>query len=99
MNVDDLRASLTEAHPPPALSPLLRALWLDGHGDWKGAHQVAQECEGRDGAWVHAYLHRKEGDPTNAAYWYGQASRSPCTRTLEEEWETIARHLLGLSRV
>ncbi len=96
MNFDDLRASLERAQPPAGLSPLLRALWLDGRGDWKEAHEVAQECDGREAAWVHAYLHRKEGDLGNAAYWYGQASRSACTDTLEEEWETIARYLLSL---
>jgi hypothetical protein len=96
MNFDDFGASLKEADPPKELPPLLRALWLDGHGDWTAAHEVAQECEGRDGAWVHAYLHRKEGDASNAAYWYGQASRPPCADTLDEEWETIARHLLSL---
>lgn len=94
MNIDELRASLEEERPPAGLASLLRAIWLDGKGDWKAAHEVAQECEGRDGAWVHAYLHRKEGDPSNAAYWYAQAARSPCTDTLQEEWETIARYLL-----
>jgi hypothetical protein len=94
MNIDEFRASLDEPQSPD-LPPLLRALWLDARGDWKGAHEVAQECEGREGAWVHAYLHRKEGDQSNAAYWYRQAARSPCRDTLDEEWETIARDLLG----
>jgi hypothetical protein len=59
------------------------------------AHRIAQEDESRDGAWVHAYLHRKEGDASNAAYWYGRAAR-PMTQTgLDEEWHAIAHALLG----
>lgn len=95
MTVEQLRASLAQPLPPADLSPLVRALWLDGHGDWSGAHAIAQDQEGRDGAWVHAYLHRKEGDHGNAAYWYGQAGRTPCSGDLQEEWELIARTLLG----
>jgi hypothetical protein len=94
MTLAEFRASLKAAEPAEGLPTLLRALWLDGRGDWNGAHEVAQGCDGRDGAWVHAYLHRKEGDSSNAAYWYGQASRSPSTETLQEEWETIAIYLL-----
>jgi hypothetical protein len=93
MTVDDLRASLKAAGPPPNLSPLLRALWLDASGDWSGAHGIAQEDESRNGAWVHAYLHRKEGDEGNAAYWYRRAARPPYTGRLDEEWEVIARSL------
>jgi hypothetical protein len=98
MNLAEFRTSLEAAEPADGLPTLLRALWLDGRGDWNGAHEVAQGCEGRDGAWVHAYLHRKEGDSSNAAYWYGQASRSPSRDALQDEWATIATYLLGLDR-
>ncbi|HXN32818.1 MAG TPA: hypothetical protein VN894_13195 [Polyangiaceae bacterium] len=93
MTVDELRLSLKQAEPPAGLSPLLRALWLDGRGDWTGAHGLAQEDRSREGAWVHAYLHRKEGDNDNAAYWYQRAARAPCTDDLAGEWESIARAL------
>jgi len=86
------------AKPPAGLPPLLRALWLDARGDWDGAHGVAQDVEDRDGAWVHAYLHRKEGDPSNAAYWYGQAGRPVCTKALADEWADIVKSLLADKR-
>ena len=57
------------------LSPLLLALWHDAKGDWDGAHRVAQDVDGENAAWVHAYLHRKEGDASNADYWYRRARR------------------------
>lgn len=72
----------------------LLALWLDGHGDWDQAHNVAQEVEGPEGAWVHAYLHRKEGDTANAAYWYRRAGRPVGRGDLGAEWEAIVRELL-----
>ncbi len=71
MDLAAFRASLSAAEPPPDLSPALRALWLDARGNWDGAHDAAQADEGGAGDWVHAYLHRKEGDAGNAAYWYG----------------------------
>jgi hypothetical protein len=70
MTLDDFRKSLTEAKPPAGLSLALAGLWWDAKGDWTLAHESAQQDEGRDGSWVHAYLHRKEGDQDNAAYWY-----------------------------
>lgn len=94
MTVDELRLSLGQAELPTGLSPLLRALWLDARGDWNGAHQVAQDDASPEGAWVHAYLHRKEGDQGNAAYWYRLAARPPFAGNLGEEWEAIARFLL-----
>ncbi len=94
MTLDEFRATLTDADPPPGLPPLLHALWLDAKGDWDGAHNVAQEDESAEGSWVHAYLHRKEGDRGNAAYWYGRAKRPVFTDTLEREWESLARALL-----
>lgn len=82
-------------YPPAALGAPLRALWLDARGDWDGAHAAAQESADAAGAWVHAYLHRKEGDEGNAGYWYARAGRPPCTASLTAEWEQIARVLLG----
>ena len=79
---------------PDGLPSALRALWLDAHGDWDAAHAAAQEDAGRDGAWVHAYLHRKEGDEMNAGYWYARAGRPAASGDLRAEWEQIARALL-----
>jgi hypothetical protein len=86
---------LAAATLPAATRPALRALWLDARGDWDGAHDLAQQAGGRDGAWVHAYLHRKEGDEMNAGYWYARAGRPAATGDLRAEWEAIARALLG----
>ncbi len=79
---------------PSILSPLLMALWQDGQGDWHKAHELAQDVETADGAWVHAYLHRKEGDASNANYGYRQAGKKIPTQTLKQEWEEIVTELL-----
>jgi hypothetical protein len=94
MDLADFRASLVAPAPPPILSPALRALWLDAQGNWDGAHDSAQADEGGAGDWVHAYLHRKEGDPGNAAYWYRRARKPVCKTSLDEEWAAIADALL-----
>ena len=76
MTLDDFRQSLTATEPPAGLTLALAGLWWDAKGDWTRAHESAQQDEGPEGSWVHAYLHRKEGDQGNAAYWYrsgGQA--------------------------
>jgi hypothetical protein len=93
MTLNEFRAALSAAAPPQDVSPLLRALWLDAHGDWAGAHAIAQDVDTAFGAWVHAYLHRKEGDEGNAAYWYRRARRAICAAPLEDEWQEIARAL------
>lgn len=93
MTLDEFRATLAEAAPPD-VSPALRALWHDARGDWAAAHAVAQDIEDATGAWIHAYLHRKEGDSGNAAYWYGQARQPVATDSLDAEWERIASTLL-----
>lgn len=82
------------ATPPAGLDPALLALWHDAHGDWDRAHELAQQDTGRDGAWVHAYLHRKEGDEGNAGYWYARAGRPAASGDLAAEWAAIARALL-----
>jgi hypothetical protein len=99
MTVDDLRASLRDPEPPPALSPLLKAMWLAARGDWDGAHSIAQDVEDPSGAWVHAHLHRQEGDAGNAAYWYRRAAKAVCTGDLDAEWTDIVGALLLASPV
>ena len=95
MTFDEFRASLSAASPPPRLSRPVVALWHDARGDWETAHQVAQDVEDESGAWVHAYLHRKEGDLSNAAYWYRRAQKPQPRMPLDQEWEQIARTLLA----
>ncbi|MBK7871761.1 MAG: hypothetical protein IPJ74_14320 [Saprospiraceae bacterium] len=90
MTFDEFRSL---AHPQD-LPPLLQALWQDAQGNWHKAHEIAQDIETPDGAWVHAYLHRKEGDLWNADYWYRRAGRTRPDMTLEEEWEEIVKGLL-----
>ena len=94
MTFDELQASLSAPAPPAGLPALLRALWHDARGDWDEAHRIAQDVDTADGAWVHAYLHRKEGDAGNAAYWYRRAGKPPATGSLPDEWNRIARALL-----
>ena len=95
MTLDDLLAAVGSAVTPSGLVPLLRALVLDARGDWNGAHQIAQDIHTSDGAWVHAYLHRKEGDAANAAYWYRRAAKPVAKGALEDEWRSIAAALLA----
>jgi hypothetical protein len=94
MDLAAFRATLAAAEPPSSLSDALRALWLDAHSDWDGAHEAAQADEGGAGDWVHAYLHRKEGDAGNAAYWYRRAGKPVRRTSLDEEWAEIADALL-----
>ena len=96
MTFDEFEEAAARGAALPADAPLLlRALWHDATGDWDGAHRLAQEVESADGAWVHAYLHRKEGDIGNAHYWYRRAGRPAATGTLEDEWRAIARAMTG----
>jgi hypothetical protein len=93
MSVDEFRKS-TAGDPPAGLSNALLALWRDARGDWEAAHEAAQREESAECAWVHAYLHRKEGDPGNASYWYRRAGRPVSKASLDAEWSQIAGQLL-----
>jgi hypothetical protein len=92
---DSKDLSLSAALPPAELTLALTGLWWDAKGDWTGAHESAQRDEGTEGSWVHAYLHRKEGDQDNSVYWYGRAGKPVCREPLDAEWLTIVRDLLG----
>jgi hypothetical protein len=85
---------LANDQPPSGLSLAISGLWWDGKGDWTKAHESAQQDEGPAGSWVHAYLHRKEGDASNAAYWYARAGKPRSRASLEAEWREIAHALL-----
>jgi hypothetical protein len=95
MTLAQFRASLSTAQPPSELTPALAGLWWDAKGDWTRAHEFAQQDEGPEGSWVHAYLHRKEGDVSNSGYWYGRAGKPPAHGSLEKEWEEITQALLA----
>jgi hypothetical protein len=95
MTLQEFRDSLLRDEPPRQSNPALAGLWWDAKGDWKRAHEAAQQDEGPAGAWVHAYLHRKEGDVANAGYWYKRADKTPATVALEQEWLDIANALVG----
>jgi hypothetical protein len=97
MTIDEFERSTTGAAQPAELAPALVALWHDARGDWDRAHSVAQDIDDATGAWVHAYLHRKEGDSGNAAYWYRRAGRAPASGALADEWRQIAAALLTAS--
>jgi hypothetical protein len=93
MTLDEFRATLTAA-APPSVTPALVALWHDARGNWEAAHDTAQDIEDAAGSWVHAYLHRKEGDASNAGYWYRRAGQPIATGSLDVEWERIVTALL-----
>lgn len=86
--------SLNEEHPPLSLSNALKALWYDANEDWDKAHDFAQIDSHASSSWVHAYLHRKEGDEFNASYWYRRAGKPVCKLSLDEEWLQITSELL-----
>lgn len=98
MTLDEFLQSLAFTEPPPGVGAPLAALWRDAKDDWDAAHRLAQSERGQIGAWVHAYLHRKEGDLANASYWYRRAEREMPPVTLEEEWAEIAATLLAAER-
>jgi hypothetical protein len=94
VNVATFKSSLANVAPAPDLVPPLIALWWAGKGDWDKAHAVVMKEHNKDAAWVHAYLHRVEGDLGNAGYWYRQAGRPTATDALDIEWTRIVAALL-----
>ena len=94
MEAENFISSLTGDAPPPAISVYLQALWYDGKGDWEKAHTIIQDIDDNKAAWVHAYLHRKEGDAGNARYWYSRAGKAFPSISLQREWEVIVAALI-----
>jgi hypothetical protein len=93
-NFIEYKNSLSQSSPNEPLSVYLRALWYDAKGDWDKAHTIIQDVPDKNASWIHAYLHRKEGDISNADYWYSKARRKRPAVSLDEEWEEIVKTLL-----
>ena len=94
MLFEKFQASLSHELPPAGIDPLLEALWYDAKGDWEKSHNIAQDIESKEGALIHAYLHRKEGDLWNADYWYAKAGKKMYQGALEDEWISLVKTLL-----
>jgi hypothetical protein len=94
MTPSEFQRTLRAKTAPPDVAPALLALWWAKKGDWDKAHKIVMDDDGRDAAWVHAYLHRAEGDTGNAAYWYRQAKKPIATAALDPEWDAIVAALL-----
>lgn len=94
-NYQDFLDSLENEYPPKSLSEGLQALWYDSKGNWNASHDIAQDIPSDLGAWIHAYLHRKEGDKFNARYWYRRANKPYPTITLEEEFTILVDYILN----
>jgi len=88
-------ASLAKRRPPGEWPPALQALWWAAKDDWNAAHAIVMDHDEADCAWVHAHLHRVEGDEANARYWYRRAGKRPATGALDEEREAIVAALVG----
>ena len=95
MTYEEFKEHCNSGVAEPELSPYLVALWYDATGNWERAHEIVQEIPDRNASWIHAYLHRKEGDSGNASYWYSQAAKSICDDSLEEEWGSLVRNFLN----
>ena len=96
MNIEEFTHSISKEEKPPEIACCLQALWWAKKGDWSRAHDIAQEIGESEGSWVHAYLHREEGDLGNASYWYSRAGRPVKRREdLAEEWDEIVGELLN----
>lgn len=95
MDLTRFKATLEGAAPPAGLDAGLAALWQAAKGDWQVAHHLAQADKSETGAWVHAHLHRVEGNEGNAGYWYRRAGKPHSTAPLEAEWDEIAAALLA----
>jgi len=94
MTFEEFQSSVEDNSPPASVSDELKGLWWDGKGNWDKSHETVQDLETSDAAWVHAYLHRKEGDLWNADYWYRRAGKVRPDVTLDDEWKSISKALL-----
>ena len=94
MKFEDFKSSLSAPEPPEELNNYLKALWYDAKKNWEKSHDIAQEIFDIRGSWIHGYLHRKEGDISNASYWYRKAKKPMPSYSIDKEWEEIVEAML-----
>jgi hypothetical protein len=92
---DSFRESMKNNEPSLVLTPHAKALWYAGKGNWNKAHDIVQELPDNVASEIHAYLHRQEGDISNAEYWYSRAGSRMPSFGLNEEWESLVKKSLG----
>lgn len=95
MNEQEFTQSLDEKQPPEKVNVFLQALWWENKGNWQKAHELIEHVDGLEASWVHAYLHRKEGDAWNADYWYRRAGKSRPSGTIAEEWQSLVNYFIN----
>jgi hypothetical protein len=95
MTIEEFKQTVKDDTMPSNLPAPLHALWIDARGQWSHAHHIVQEESTPEAAWVHAYLHRKEGDESNARHWYSEAGKEMPSGSLDAEWDQIAAALLA----
>lgn len=95
MTFHEFKESTNQLFPPESISQNLLALWQEAKGNWNEAHDIVQNSKGHEGDWIHAYLHRKEGDLHNASYWYSRTGKSIPDISLKQEWEELARFMIA----
>lgn len=95
MKLSSFKQSLSGTETPENLSVYLKALWYDAKGEWDKSHNLIQDVNDKNASWIHAYLHRKEGDNANADYWYSRAGKTKPSISLEKEWEEIVEAFLS----
>jgi hypothetical protein len=91
------RSAAADSAPPSGISVEAKSLWYARAGKWDASHDLCQDVPGKAGSWIHAWLHRQEGDIGNAGYWYSRAGREMPSKgtSLEDEWLAIAKELVG----
>lgn len=94
MDLQTFTKTITSSSPPSGVSVYLESLWYDAKGDWNKAHKLIDHLEDKDAAWLHAYLHRKEGDLSNADYWYRKAGKARPDISLQDEWRNLASYFV-----
>jgi hypothetical protein len=98
MTAEELaQSAASDPAPPEGISIAAQSLWHARAGKWDAAHDLCQEVPGKAGSWIHAWLHREEGDLGNAAYWYSLAGKEMPAKhvTHAEGWMDIASELVG----
>jgi len=98
MSFEEFIISIGKDKPPAELNKYLTILWYDANGKWDIAHNLAQAIYNRDGSLLHAYLHRKEGDLANAAYWYSNADKEMPNNSIKDEWEELVKKYLKFNK-